>query len=54
MGGSPWLVVTLKLSVGDDSSSVPNSFGPYTCSFEIFFFSAPSRMLGLALSLTWR
>ena len=36
MGGSPWEVVTLKLSVGDGSGSMPNSFGPYTCSFEIF------------------
>ena len=35
MGGSPWWVVALKLLVGDGSGSVPNSFGPYTCSFEI-------------------
>ena len=44
VGGSPWWVVTLKLFMGDGLGFVPNSFGPYTCSFEILFFLFCSLM----------
>ena len=38
MDGSPWWVVTLKLSVGCGLGSMPNFLGPYTYSFEALIF----------------